>query len=241
MAAGLIQQGRVDAMVAGGADAAASPLAATATARAGALSKFGVSRPFDARRDGFVLSEGAGALVLEELALARARGAPILAELSGYGASCDAFHLTAPDPSAVMPARAITIALQDAAVEPSEVDYVNAHGTATVLNDRMETLALKMALGSHSLSIPVSSLKSAIGHPCGAAGAIEAVASIETIRTGTAPPTLNYGVAEEDLDLDYVTSGAIALTPPSGRRLTVLSNSFGFGGHNAVLCLRGID
>ncbi|HEX8855735.1 MAG TPA: beta-ketoacyl-ACP synthase II [Thermoleophilaceae bacterium] len=229
----MIQSGQADAAVAGGAEAALTPLARSAFAAMGATSESGISRPFDARRDGFVMGEGAGVLVLEDAEIARARGAEVLAELRGYGASSDAYHLTAPDPEGSGAARAIEIALEHARVAPEDVDYVNAHGTSTPLNDRSETEAIKHALGEHSTEVPISSTKSAIGHLLGAAGAVEAVATVLAIRERLAPPTLGWEAREEGLDLDYV--------PGKGRELPegaiAISNSFGFGGHNAVLCI----
>jgi 3-oxoacyl-[acyl-carrier-protein] synthase II len=229
----LIQSEQADAAVTGGAEAALTPLARSAFAAMGATSETGISRPFDARRDGFVMGEGAGVLVLEDAELARARGATVLAELRGYGASSDAYHLTAPDPAGSGAARAIEIALEQARVAPEEVDYVNAHGTSTPLNDRSETEAIKHALGEHANAVPVSSTKSAIGHLLGAAGAVEAVATVLALRERLAPPTLGWEEREEGLDLDYVPGEPREL--PEGA--IAISNSFGFGGHNAVLCI----
>jgi 3-oxoacyl-[acyl-carrier-protein] synthase II len=233
----LVQNGEADAVVTGGTEAALTPVAMGLFARMGATSPTGVSRPFDARRDGFVLGEGAGVLVLEEAEAARARGAEPLAEVLGYGATSDAYHLTAPDPVGAGAARAIRAALDDAGIDPEELDYVNAHGTSTPLNDRTETAAIKAALGDHAGRIPVSSLKSAIGHLCGAGGAVEAIATVLALRERVAPPTLNYGEPEEGLDLDYVPEGARPLRTEDGERAVGISNSFGFGGHNAVLCV----
>ena len=238
-----IRSGDADAMVTGGSEAALTPLSLSAFASMGATSASGISRPFDARRDGFVMGEGAGVLVLEAAELAEARGAPVLGEVLGYGASADAHHITAPDPSGRGAARAIERALADAGLEPAEVDYVNAHGTSTPLNDRSETDAIKAALGPAAAGVPVSSTKSAIGHLLGAAGAVEAVATVLALREGTAPPTLNYEEPEDGLDLDYVPDGPRRLARSNGGgsadggRLIALSNNFGFGGHNAVLCL----
>jgi 3-oxoacyl-[acyl-carrier-protein] synthase II len=202
-----------------------------------AISPTGVSRPFDARRDGFVMGEGAGALVLEDEEAARARGAEILGIIVGYGATADAHHLTAPDPHGAGAIRAIDAALADAGVGPEEIDYVNAHGTSTPLNDRAESEAIESALGDHAANVPVSSLKSSIGHLLGAAGAVEAVATTLALRRGVAPPTIGWAEHDEGLDLDYVPDTGRALAPADGRPLRALSNSFGFGGHNAVLCL----
>jgi 3-oxoacyl-[acyl-carrier-protein] synthase II len=233
----LIQCGDVDAAITGGIEAAVTPLARAAFQNMGALSPTGVSRPFDARRDGFVLGEGAGVLVLEEESAAAARGATVLGRVLGYGATVDGHHLTAPEPSGRACARAIELALEDARLTPDDVDYVNAHGTSTVLNDRSETRAIKVALGPAARHVAVSSTKSAIGHSLGAAGALEAIATILALRRGIAPPTLGYGEPEEGLDLDYVPERARELPSRNGRALVGLSNSFGFGGHNAVLCV----
>jgi 3-oxoacyl-[acyl-carrier-protein] synthase II len=202
----------------------------------GATSESGISRPFDARRDGFVMGEGAGVLVLEDAALAEDRGARVLGEVLGYGASSDAYHLTAPDPDAAGAVRAIRDALHDAGVEPHELDYVNAHGTSTPLNDRAETVALHHALGDSARDVPVSSAKSTIGHLLGAAGAVEAIATLYALRERLAPPTLGFEEREEGLDLDYVPQKARPITTANGRAIG-MSNSFGFGGHNAVLVL----
>jgi 3-oxoacyl-[acyl-carrier-protein] synthase II len=202
----------------------------------GATSPSGISRPFDARRDGFVMGEGAGVLVLEDADAAAARGAPVLGEILGYGATCDGFHLTAPQPEGLEAARAIGLALADAGVSAVDVDYVNAHGTSTPLNDRSETMALKLALGERAATVPVSSTKSALGHLLGAAGAVEAIATVAALRRRLAPPTLGWEQAEEGLDLDYVPDSARPLRDDK-ERLVAISDSFGFGGHNAVLCL----
>jgi len=232
----MIRAGDADAVVAGGAEAAITGVASAAFAAMEATSPSGVSRPFDARRDGFVIGEGAGVLVLEERGAALARGATVLAELRGYAATCDGYHLTAPQPEGTEAARAIELALADAGLGPADVDYVNAHGTSTPLNDRSETVALKAALGERAREVPVSSTKSAIGHLLGAAGAVEAIATVEALRRRVAPPTLGWEVPEEGLDLDYVPGAAKPLPEKEGP-LVALSNSFGFGGHNAVLCI----
>jgi 3-oxoacyl-[acyl-carrier-protein] synthase II len=228
-----IQSGESDAVVTGGSEAALTPLATAAFSALDAMSEEGVSRPFDARRDGFVMGEGAAVLVLEEADAARERGATILGTISGYGSTSDAYHLTAPDKDGTGAAEAMRRALEDAGRSPEDVVYVNAHGTSTPLNDRAETLAIKAVLGTE---VPVSSLKSAIGHTLGAAGAVEAVATLLAMRDRVAPPTLNYGEPEEGLDLDYVPNEARTLDL-DGRPAVALSNAFGFGGHNAVLCL----
>ena len=232
----LIESGRADAVVAGGSEAALVPLARAAFKALDAMSDLGISRPFDARRDGFVMGEGAAVLVFEDAEQARERGANILAYVRGYGATTDAYHLTAPDKDGAGAAEAIRIALDDAGLTPEDVVYVNAHGTSTPLNDRAETLALKAALGDAAKDIPVSSTKSAIGHLLGAAGAVEAVATILALRDRIAPPTLGYEEADEGLDLDYVPGKARPLDI-NGKPAVGLSNAFGFGGHNAVLCL----
>jgi 3-oxoacyl-[acyl-carrier-protein] synthase II len=233
----MIRAGDADAVVTGGAEAGITPLAYACFGAMGALSESGISRPFDARRDGFVMGEGAGVLVLEAAEVAEERGATVLGELLGYGASADAFHLTAPEPGGGGAARAIARALEDAGVSASDLHYVNAHGTSTPLNDRSETDALKAALGEQTAkSLPVSSTKSAVGHLLGAAGAVEAVATLLALRERIAPPTLGYEVPDEGLDLDYVPDGPRPLEGANGRAVA-LSNSFGFGGHNAVLCI----
>ncbi len=232
----MIRCGDADAVVAGGAEAAITGVATAAFGAMEATSRSGVSRPFDARRDGFVIGEGAGVLVLEERGAAEARGAEVLAELRGYGATCDAYHLTAPQPEGSEAARAIELALADAGLGPADVDYVNAHGTSTPLNDRSETAALKRALGERANQVPVSSTKSAIGHLLGAAGAVEAVATVESLRRRLAPPTVGWEERDPELDLDYVPGSARPIENGDGP-LVAISNSFGFGGHNAVLCL----
>ena len=232
----IIRAGDADMVVSGGTEAAISGVATAAFGAMEATSPTGISRPFDARRDGFVIGEGAGILVLEEKEAAEARGATILGELLGYGATCDAFHLTAPQPEGTEAARAISLAIADAGLTAPDVDYVNAHGTSTPLNDRSETVALKAALGERAADIPVSSTKSAIGHLLGAAGAVEAIATIEALRRRTAPPTVGWEEAEEGLDLDYVPGTAKPIENGEGP-LVAISDSFGFGGHNAVLCL----
>jgi 3-oxoacyl-[acyl-carrier-protein] synthase II len=232
-----IQAGDADAVVTGGSEAGLTPLARAAFSALDATSEVGISRPFDARRDGFIMGEGAGILVLEDATRARERGATILATVRGYGATSDAYHLTAPEPEGTGAAAAIEAALRDASLEPADVDYVNAHGTSTPLNDRAETAALKLALGGRASQIPVSSAKSAIGHLLGAAGAVEAVATVLALSDRVAPPTLGYEEPDEGLDLDYVPSAARVLDVAEAKRPVALSNSFGFGGHNAVLCL----
>jgi 3-oxoacyl-[acyl-carrier-protein] synthase II len=229
----MIQYGDADAAVAGGSEAALTPLATAAFQALDAMSKEGISRPFDARRDGFVMGEGAAVLVLEDGEKARARGATILGTIAGYGASSDAYHLTAPEKDGGGAIEAMNAAIADAGIGPEDVVYVNAHGTSTPLNDRAETVAIKDVLGD---DVPVSSLKSSIGHLLGAAGAVEAVATLLAMRDRVAPPTLNYEQPDEGLDLDYVPNEARTLDV-NGHPAVALSNAFGFGGHNAVLCL----
>ena len=245
-AARMIRSGEAQAIVAGGAEATLTPLAKAAFASMDATSPTGISRPFDARRDGFVMGEGAGVLVLESEELATARGATVLGEVLGYASTADAYHLTAPEPTGRPASLAITRAMKSAGVTPEDIDYINAHGTSTPLNDRSETEAIKLALGERAYDIPVSSTKSAIGHLLGAAGAVEAIATIIALGERVAPPTLNYEEQDEGLDLDYVPDGPRPLGAANGNgnghaRLVALSNSFGFGGHNAVLCLGGVS
>jgi 3-oxoacyl-[acyl-carrier-protein] synthase II len=234
----LVERGDVSACVVGGTEAGVTPLAIAAFGKMGATSKLGVSRPFDRRRDGFIIAEGAGLMVLENAERAAERGAEVLGRMTGYGATADAHHLTAPDPDGDGAARAIEAALRDAEIEPGEVAYVNAHGTSTPLNDRSETEAIKRVFGERAGAIPVSSLKSAIGHLLGAAGAVEAVATVLALGRATAPPTLNYEEPDEGLDLDYVPGESRPLER-NGRPPVGISNSFGFGGHNVVLCIEG--
>jgi 3-oxoacyl-[acyl-carrier-protein] synthase II len=236
----MIQYGDADAAVAGGSEATLTPFAVACFDAMQALSPTGISRPFDARRDGFVMGEGAGALVLEEAEAAAARGATILAEVAGYGSTSDAYHLTAPEPTGGPASRAIELALADAGITGYDVAYVNAHGTSTQLNDAAETAALKRALGEQRAhGIPVSSTKSAIGHLLGAAGAVEAIATAETLRTRVIAPTLGYEVPDPDCDLDYVPGEARPLLSANGGPPIAISNSFAFGGHNVTLVLRG--
>jgi 3-oxoacyl-[acyl-carrier-protein] synthase II len=233
----IVRDGLADVMIVGGSEAATLRLTVAAFAQMTALTKNSdpetASRPFDAERDGFVLSEGAAALILEDEARARARGATIYAEVAGYGASDDAFHITAPDPKGSGAALAIERALADAGVEPSAVDYVNAHGTSTQLNDASETAALKAALGDEvAHEVAVSSTKSMTGHMLGAAGAVEAAVCALAVQRGVIPPTIHYRTPDPDCDLDYV--------PNEAREADVkfaICNSFGFGGQNAVVAL----
>jgi 3-oxoacyl-[acyl-carrier-protein] synthase II len=233
-----IQLGLADAMVCGGAESAITPLGVAGFASAKALSfrnddPASASRPFDLERNGFVIGEGAGVLVLESLEHAQARGARILAEVVGYGTTCDAHHITAPSPGGVGGAEAMRLALADARLEPEAVDYVNAHGTSTQANDSNETAAIKSALGEHARRTPVSSTKSMTGHLLGGSGGIEAVASILAIGHNLVPPTINYHTPDPACDLDVVPNQAREHVVN-----VVLSNSFGFGGHNVCLAFR---
>jgi 3-oxoacyl-[acyl-carrier-protein] synthase II len=228
----MLERGEADVVVAGGTEAAITPLCVAAFKSMGALSREGISRPFDARRDGFVMGEGAGIIVMERAEHARARGAEILGYVAGYGASNDAYHMTQPDKDGRGAEKAMRAALADADVDPQEVGYINAHGTSTPFNDRIETVAIHSVFNGGSP--PVSSTKSAIGHLLGAAGAVEAVATLEALRRGLLPPTLNFEQPDPDCDLDYVPDG-----PREAPGITVaLSNSFGFGGQNACLVFR---
>ncbi|WP_186544786.1 beta-ketoacyl-ACP synthase II [Synechococcus sp. ROS8604] len=234
----LLQLGKADVMICGGAESAITPLGVAGFASAKALSfrnddPASASRPFDKTRDGFVIGEGSGILVLETLAHAEARGATILAEIVGYGTTCDAHHITSPTPGGVGGAAAMRLALEDGGISADSVDYVNAHGTSTPANDSNETAAIKSALGSRAKDIPVSSTKSMTGHLLGGSGGIEAVACVLTLRNGVVPPTINYNNPDPDCDLDIVPNTARELTLG-----TVLSNSFGFGGHNVCLAFR---
>jgi len=234
----LIQLGLADVMVAGGAESAITPLGVAGFASAKALSfrnddPTTASRPFDAERNGFVIGEGAGVIVLESLEHAQARGAQILAEVVGYGMSCDAHHITSPSPGGVGGAEAMRLALKDARLEPDDVDYVNAHGTSTQANDSNETSAIKSALGDRAYQIPVSSTKSMTGHLLGGSGGIEAVAAVLAIEHNLVPPTINYQNPDPACDLDVVPNQAREHTVN-----VVLSNSFGFGGHNVCLAFR---
>ena len=235
----MIQYGDADAVVCGGAEATLTDFGFACFNSMQALSLTGISRPFDARRDGFVMGEGAGMLVLEEEEAARERGATILGEVAGYGSTTDAHHLTAPEPTGGPASRAIELAMRDAGADASQIDYINAHGTSTQLNDAAETAALKLALGAEAKRIPISSTKSSIGHTLGAAGAVEAVATIRTLITGVIAPTLGYEVPDPELDLDYVPGEARPLVTGNGHPPLALSNSFAFGGHNVALALRG--
>lgn len=237
-AAEIIRRGWALAVVAGGSEAPITPIGIASFASAKAISTrnddpAGASRPFDAERDGFVLSEGGAMLVLEDLEFARARGARILAELVGYGLSADAYHITQPAPGGEGALRSMRAALKHAGLSPDDIDYINAHGTSTPAGDIAETEAIKRLLGERAYRVPVSSSKSQFGHLLGAAGAIEAIVSILAIQEQLLPPTINYTTPDPQCDLDYVPNAA-----RPGRVDTVLSNSFGFGGHNVSLIFR---
>jgi 3-oxoacyl-(acyl-carrier-protein) synthase len=228
----MIKHDEIRLMIAGGADAAITPLGVAAFSQVGALSKSidppKASRPFDAKRDGFVIGEGAAVLVLESLDYAKSRGAAILAEIVGYGATSDAYHITQPLESGEAAAKAIEFALAN--VDHGEVDYINAHGTSTPLNDVSETRAIKKVFGDKAYEIPISSIKSMVGHMLGAAGALEAIVCCEVINKGIIPPTMNLEHPDPECDLDYVPNAA-----RDGDIRIAISNSFGFGGHNSVL------
>ena len=234
----LVRAGRVDVAIAGGTEATLCETGLAGFAVIRALSSRNdepqkASRPFDAERDGFVAAEAAGIFVVENLDHARKRNAPILAELSGYGAGNDAFHVVAPCEDGEGAANAMRWALEDAGVEPAEVDYINAHGTSTKLNDASETLAIKRVFGEDAYRVPISATKSMVGHSFGAAGAVESIAAVLSIQTGMIHPTINYEHPDPECDLDYV--------PNEARRVdvdVVLKNSFGFGGQNACLVFR---
>ncbi len=234
----IIQRGDADAMIAGGTEACVTPMGIGGFNAMKALSTRNdeperASRPFDLDRDGFIMGEGAGLMVLEELEHAKARGANILAELAGYGLSGDAYHLTAPAPNGEGAARCIKMAMKDAGINPEDISYVNAHGTSTKFNDEFETMAIKSSLGDRAYKVPVSSTKSMTGHLLGAAGGVEAIVAVKTIMEGKIPPTINYETPDPLCDLDYV--------PNTARDMEVqaaLSNSFGFGGTNGCLIFK---
>jgi 3-oxoacyl-[acyl-carrier-protein] synthase II len=234
----VIQRGDADVMIAGGTEAALTPLVFAGFCQAKALSRRNdaperASRPFDRDRDGFVLAEGAGVVVLEELRHAEQRGAVLYAEVAGYGLTADAFHYTRPDPEGDGAARAMSLALADAGMRPEEIDYVNAHGTSTVSNDAIETLAIKRVFGASAKDLFVSSTKSMLGHMLGAAGAVEAAVAALAIRDGVIPPTINLEHPDPGCDLDYVPNAARTRYVSAA-----LSNSLGFGGTNAALVLK---
>jgi len=234
----LLQLGKADVMFCGGAEASITPLGVAGFSSAKALSfrnddPFTASRPFDADRDGFVIGEGAGVLVLETLEHAQKRNATIHAEIVGYGTTCDAHHITSPTPGGIGGAEAIRLALEDAELSPEDIDYINAHGTSTPANDSNETSAIKSSLGIRANHIPISSTKSMTGHLLGGSGGIEAVACVLALKHGLLPPTINYTTPDPACDLDYVPNTAREQTTKA-----VLSNSFGFGGHNVCLAFR---
>ncbi len=236
-AAEVIRRGQAEVMLAGGSEAVIMPIAMASLGVMGALSTRnddpqGASRPFDLNRDGFVMGEGAAVLVLEKLEAAAARGAPILAEILGYGMTNDAFHISAPAERGVGAALCMQMALQDAGLEVDAIDYINAHGTSTPLNDKSETAAIKTVFGERAYQVPISSTKSMTGHLLGASGALEAVISVLAIRDGVLPPTINYETPDPECDLDYIPNVSRKVQP---RR--VMSNSFGFGGHNATIII----
>ncbi len=233
-----LQQGRADVMLSGGTDACITPLGLGGFCSAKALSTRNddpehASRPFDLERDGFIMAEGAGILVLETLEHAAARGARVYCEIAGYGMTSDAYHMTAPDPEGKGATECIRLALEDARVSPQDVDYINAHGTSTKYNDKIETLSIKKVFGQYAKMVAVSSTKSMTGHLLGAAGGVEAAVCALAIKNGIIPPTTNYQTPDPECDLDYV--------PNEARKKQVrfaLSNSFGFGGHNAALVFK---
>lgn len=233
----VIQRGDADVMITGGTEAAITPMTVAGFSNMTALSANPdpqtASRPFDKNRNGFVIGEGAGILILEELDHALARGAEIYGELAGYGATGDAFHITTPAPEGEGGQRSMLMAIEDAKLKPEDVDYINAHGTSTHYNDLYETQAIKAVFGSHAYKLPISSTKSMTGHLLGAAGAIEAIFSVMAIRDKVIPPTINYETADPELDLDYVPNEA-----RNQELNVVLSNSLGFGGHNATLIFK---
>ena len=237
----MVGRGVADFALAGGCEAALCPIGVAGFNACKALSKRNdepqkASRPFDAERDGFVMAEGGAVLVLESMESAQDRGVEPIAEMIGYGSTADAHHITQPAPEGEGGARAMKIALEDAGIRPEDVDYINAHGTSTPLNDKNETMAMKSVFGDEAYRIPISSTKSMTGHLLGASGALEAAVSAMAIQRGAAPPTINLEVPDPDCDLDYVPHLA-----RRGRIRTAMSNSFGFGGHNASLLFRSVE
>ena len=234
----MIRYGDADVMICGGAEASITPLSYAGFCSMKAMSTFNenpqkASRPFDLNRDGFIMGEGGAVLVIESLEHAQARGAHIYCELAGYAATCDAYHITSPDPEGKGLSQAMIKSLKDARIEPHQVDYINAHGTSTPYNDKFETIAIKKIFGDHARKLHISSTKSMTGHLLGAAGSIEAVISVKAIETGIVPPTINYETPDPDCDLDY--------TPNVKREAkidTVLTDNLGFGGHNAALVFK---
>ena len=232
-----IKYGHLDACIAGGAEAPITPIAIGGFTNMTALTRESdptcASVPFDVRRSGFVIGEGAGIVILESLESALERGAPILAEIAGYGATADAYHITSPDPEGEGAANAMRLAIVEAGLDPQDIGYINAHGTSTPLNDKFETLAIKKALGDQAKVVKISSTKSMTGHLLGAAGAVEAIASAMALRDGLIPPTINLEQPDPECDLDYVPGHAVRLPIKAA-----LTNSLGFGGHNGTLCLK---
>ncbi|MFC1509535.1 beta-ketoacyl-ACP synthase II, partial [Candidatus Omnitrophota bacterium] len=234
----IIQSGKADVMITGGTESCITALGVGGFCALRALSVRNdeperASRPFDKERDGFVMAEGAGIVILEELERAKKRNAMIYGEVVGFGMSGDGYHMTAPDPSAESPTRCMEAAMEDAGLNPEDVSYINAHGTSTQLNDKVETLAIKKAFGKHANKVPISSTKSMTGHLLGAAGGVEFVVCALTIKNGVIPPTINYENPDPECDLDY--------TPNKARNSKInvtMSNSLGFGGHNATICLK---
>ena len=236
-----VERGDADAMLVGGAECVITEMAVAGFSNMRALSRRNddparASRPFDKERDGFIVGEGAGMVVLEELFYAKKRGARIYAELVGVGFTGDAYHITAPHPEGKGAIQAMKLALQDGEINPDGVDYINAHGTSTPWNDKIETLAIKTTFGDHAKNLCVSSNKSMIGHLLGASGAVEFVGAVLTVRNGVVPPTINYEIPDPECDLDYVPN-----TAREQKIDVALSNSFGFGGHNACLCLKRFE
>lgn len=233
----VIQRGEVDIMITGGTEAAITPMALAGFSSMKALSTNpdpkSASRPFDKNRDGFVMGEGSGILVIEELEHAVSRGAKIYAEIVGYGASCDAYHMTSPDPEGRGAAYAMELALNDARINSTDISYINAHGTSTGYNDKFETLAIKNVFGEGAFKVPISSTKSMTGHLLGASGGIEGVILALTLMNNIIPPTINYNTVDEECDLNYVPNKAISKIVNYA-----MSNSFGFGGHNAVIVMK---
>lgn len=236
----LIKYGYADVIITGGTEAAITPLSVAGFANMRALSTKNntpekASKPFDLERDGFVIGEGAGIIILEEERHAIKRGANIYCEVVGYGMTCDAYHITAPDPSAEAQARVMELALEEGGIAPEEVNYINAHGTSTPLNDKIETQAIKLAFGEHAYKLSISSIKSMIGHLLGAAGAVELITTAISIREGIIPPTINLEHSDPECDLNYIPN-----QPKRAEIRVAISNSFGFGGHNTTLALRKI-
>lgn len=234
----VLQRGDADIIITGGTEAPLSPLIFAGTCASRAMSTLNekpeqACRPFDKNRDGYVMGEGAGVVILETLDHALSRNAKIYGEITGYGLTCDAYHITAPDPDGRGSARAMSLALSEGKISPAEIDYLNAHGTSTPLNDRCETLSIKQVFGTHAYSLPVSSTKSMTGHLLGAAGAVEFIACLLAMENNLIPPTVNYETPDPDCDLDFVPN-----RPRKKNLNLIMSNSLGFGGHNASLLIK---